>query len=685
MYTSLYPGEIGLFVFNAPLSFFGVPFIFVYFMKGGGGAKILSLFIPAILSLIILSFFCAHVRGKVQMSQELIEVLQRKSNFHDPENRIIVAFKTATDPEENLQKIPLQLLGAEEYRAAIGSLIFNEMLSENWELEQELLEYVEEDQIIRKLPIGNAFILEGLDYEQAQKVSQLERTVLLTLSTFTPNSRSIKRSKPAKNCDALNKCAVKEAPKSNGYGFLFNEPVWGLQKWSKMQCNSLHKAGCESSAQFWNHRQIKSDQVWSNGFKGKGIIYGIIDTGVSYKHPVLKENYLGRRPNGAFDHNYAWYDAVRTEPKLSRRDRKQDVKLDRLEEQIHQQLESSSNPAPLYKTHRKLNRRPIYDGYEADISSSSSSGSSSSSSSDDEDEGSASHTEGVMFEPMEKIMAVVDQCSYGVNEPCDAGGHGTHVTSTAVGNFGFGVAPDAQWMACRSIANDLGREEDSLACLNFLLAPHDLNGNNPRPELRPHVIGNSYGWESWAEVTGAGIDLAVRRLESAGTVMVFAAGNSGPECGTIHSAFSFTVGATTEQGTLAIFSSRGPWTISPQLARRQLENPYNPILVKPDISAPGHQIVGAIGSLHTAKMSGTSMATPHVSGAVALLRKQTLNIFNIYTVCFFSTSLSEFDWKAKASSASSSVHGPTYFRSLRSFSVWQGQFHFDSKQLFRTR
>lgn len=611
--TIIDPGEIGLFVLNATFFLFGV----ALFMKG---RPVLA---AAILSAIFLHFG-GQVAGKVALSDELIEVLQRKANFHDPENRIIVAFKTAADPEENLQKIPLQLLGAEEYRAAIGSLVFNEMASENWDLERELLEYVDESQIVRKLPIGNAFILEGLNLEQAEKISQLERTVLLTLSTFTPNSsrRRGRSAIPAKSdsdgFDALNKCAVKDSP--DGAGFLFNEPIWGLEKWGKSrqrQCDPLHKASCES-ANFWNQRQIKSDQAWSSGIKGRGIVYGVIDTGVSFKHPVLQENYLGRRPDGSYDHNYAWYDAVRTEPKLSRRSRAKDAKFDKLEGELQQEWQTQADGH--YKSHRRLARHPVVsDGYEADISASSTS---SSSSSDDDEEGSATHTDGFVAEPMEKIAAVTDKCSYALNEPCDAGGHGTHVASTAVGGFGFGVAPEARWMACRSIANDLGREEDALACLNYFLAPHDLEGNNPRPQLRPHVIGNSYGWESWAEVVGAGIDLAVRRLESAGTVMVFAAGNSGPACGTIHSAFSFTVGATTEQGTLAAFSSRGPWTISPQLAQAQMRNPSYPILVKPDISAPGHQIIGAIGSLHTAKMSGTSMSTPHVAGAVALLRNQ---------------------------------------------------------------
>lgn len=216
-------------------------------------------------------------------------------------------------------------------------------------------------------------------------------------------------------------------------------------------------------------------------------------------------------------------------------------------------------------------------------------------------------------------LDVLDVCRIPSNEPCDSIGHGTHVLSTAVGGYGFGVAPDAKWIACRSIARDHGRDEDSLACLNFMLAPHARDGTRRRSDLRPHVIGNSYGWPSWREVQGAGIDLAVKRLEAAGTVMVFAAGNSGPQCGTIYSGFGFTVGATDASSRLAHFSSRGPW-----YERRGV--PGRQYLIKPELVAPGHEIHGAYGSAHAARMSGTSMAAPLVAGSVALLR--TLRVFN---------------------------------------------------------
>ena len=82
--------------------------------------------------------------------------------------------------------------------------------------------------------------------------------------------------------------------------------------------------------------------------------------------------------------------------------------------------------------------------------------------------------------------------------PCDNIGHGTHTIGTSVGDDGganqIGVAPGAQWIAAKGCETLM---LCSIAALlssgQWVLAPTDLNGLNPRPDLRPHIVNNSWG------------------------------------------------------------------------------------------------------------------------------------------------------------------------------------------------
>jgi serine protease AprX len=209
-------------------------------------------------------------------------------------------------------------------------------------------------------------------------------------------------------------------------------------------------------------------------------------------------------------------------------------------------------------------------------------------------------------------------CGFNAKVPCDdaPNSHGTHTMGTGVGDDGagnqVGVAPGAKWMACRNMENGTGRPSTYLECYQFFLAPTDLNGVNPDPSRRPNVVGNSYACPP-SEGCGVGaLQGAVDNLRAAGIFMAVSAGNEGREgCGSLHwppatydSAVS--VGATGQNDTIAVFSSRGP-VLADGSGR-----------TKPDLVAPGVGIRSAVRSGY-ATFSGTSMAAPHVAGAVALL------------------------------------------------------------------
>lgn len=188
-------------------------------------------------------------------------------------------------------------------------------------------------------------------------------------------------------------------------------------------------------------------------------------------------------------------------------------------------------------------------------------------------------------------------------EPVDPDGHGTHVMGSIVGQNGIGVAPGARWIAVRVFdANGQATLSGILSGFEWLLAPEG------DPQLAPDIVNHSWGAPGYYTPLWP----AVEALRAAGIVAVFAAGNAGPAEETIDAPASYTgtlaVGAGDDAWQPAWFSARGPSPLP------------NVTEAKPTLLAPGTAVVSAYAPGGYARANGTSMAAPHVAGALALLR-----------------------------------------------------------------
>jgi subtilisin family serine protease len=195
-----------------------------------------------------------------------------------------------------------------------------------------------------------------------------------------------------------------------------------------------------------------------------------------------------------------------------------------------------------------------------------------------------------------------DATGGGATYPVDGNGHGTHTMGTIVGGGGIGMAPGATWIAVRAFNSEGVALESWLhAAMQWIV--------DPGPGCTPPDVLNSSWSNTWGGTSVFRND--IQALRAADIFAPFAAGNDGPNASSIDAPASypeaFAVGAVSNQDVVGNFSSRGPSTW------------YGVNLIKPEVSAPGINVLSSLPGGAYGEDSGTSMATPHVAGLAALM------------------------------------------------------------------
>ncbi|MBF0410521.1 MAG: S8 family serine peptidase [Candidatus Riflebacteria bacterium] len=188
--------------------------------------------------------------------------------------------------------------------------------------------------------------------------------------------------------------------------------------------------------------------------------------------------------------------------------------------------------------------------------------------------------------------------------------HGSHTAGTICAGGNIGVAPGARLMVAKVFDGmEMSTHEIFLRAYQWMLDPD----GNPDTNDFPRIVSVSLGGKSYGG-TDSDENLyydVVNNWVAAGILPVFAAGNGGPMPQKIDYCACFlqswAVGGLKSNNSIALFSSPGPAT-------------WNGVTyIKPDICAPGKDIISVRPNGGTYKMDGTSAATPHAAGVAALV------------------------------------------------------------------